>query len=101
MPYRPYINKIVQTSRADDIRPYAIMLICNIKTWLCQPARHTEFKLIYNTKNELHTAVHFYYSDFYYISVLARGTRSWFGGGIAEGYRADSAQGFGQIPLAQ
>ena len=49
----------------------------------------------------LHTAVPFYYSDFYYISVLARGTRSGFGGGIAEGYRADSAQGFGQIPLAQ
>ena len=57
--YKMRINKFVQTSRADDIRPYAIMLIYNIKTWLCQPARHTEFKLIYNTKNELHTAVHF------------------------------------------
>lgn len=79
--YRPYINKIVQTSRADNIRHYNIVLIYN--------------------KKELHTAVPFYYSDFYYISVLARGTRSGFGGGIAEGYRADSAQGFGQIPLAQ
>ena len=78
--YRPYINKIVQTSRADNIRHYNIVLIYN--------------------KKELHTAVPFYYSDFYYISVLARGTRSGFGG-IAEGYRADSAQGFGQIPLAQ
>ena len=95
------INKFVQTSRADDIRPYAIMLICNIKTWLCQPARHTEFKLIYNTKRNCARQFLFYYSDFYYISVLARGTRSGFGGGIAEGYRADSAQGFGQIPLAQ
>ena len=73
--------KIVQISRADDIRHYNIVLIYN--------------------KKELHTAVPFYYSDFYYISVLARGTRSGFGVGIAEGYRADSAQGFGQIPLAQ
>ena len=41
MPYRPYINKIVQTSRADDIRHYNIVLIYN--------------------KKELHTAVPFYY----------------------------------------
>ena len=39
MPYRPYINKIVQTSRADDIRHYNIVLIYN--------------------KKELHTAVLF------------------------------------------
>ena len=31
MPYRPYINKIVQTSRADDIRHYNIVLIYNKK----------------------------------------------------------------------
>ena len=30
-PYKLRINKIVQTSRADDIRPYAIMLIYNKK----------------------------------------------------------------------
>lgn len=35
--YRPYINKIVQTSRADNIRHYNIVLIYN--------------------KKELHTAV--------------------------------------------
>ena len=30
-PYKMRINKFVQTSRADDIRPYAIMLIYNKK----------------------------------------------------------------------
>lgn len=29
--YRPYINKIVQTSRADNIRHYNIVLIYNKK----------------------------------------------------------------------
>ena len=81
-PYKPYVNKIVQFSRADDIRPYTIVLI-------------------YNTKRNFTRQFLFYYLYFYYISVLARGTRSGFGVRIAEGYRADSAQGFGQIPLAQ
>ena len=106
-PYKLRINKFVQTSRADDIRPYAIMLICNIKTWLCQPARHTELKLIYNTKKELRTAVPFLLFRFLLYIRPCAGDAQWvrrrnsrgLSSRLRAGFRADSTRAVTFCPL--